>query len=99
MANLDGDSDAFAIRLTSHRVRDALAIVEGMASGQPASALLMPCTKAKKPRSRFWVTGETPGTTRPSTGLRRSSTRHLQRNSMKAGHILQRLAPAAGTRC
>lgn len=40
MANLDGDGDAFAIRLTSNRVRDALAIVEGMAAGQPVSALL-----------------------------------------------------------
>lgn len=40
LANLDGDGEAFAIRLTSHRVRDAQAIVEGMLAGQPVSALL-----------------------------------------------------------
>ena len=40
IANLDGESDAFAIRLSSNRVRDALAIVDGMTAGQPVSALL-----------------------------------------------------------
>ena len=40
IANRDAGPNAFAIQLTSGRVRDALALVEGMAAGQPASALL-----------------------------------------------------------
>lgn len=40
LANQQAGHDPFAIQLTSSRVREALAIVEGMAAGQPASALL-----------------------------------------------------------
>ncbi len=40
MANRDDDPQAFAMRLTSDRVRTALAISDGMAQGQPPSALL-----------------------------------------------------------
>ena len=40
MANRDDQPEAFAIRLTSERVRNALYITEGMAQGQRVSALL-----------------------------------------------------------
>lgn len=40
MANRDDDPGAFAVRLTSSRAQNALAISEAMARGQPPSALL-----------------------------------------------------------
>jgi hypothetical protein len=40
MANRDDDPNAFAVRLTSARVRNAIEISEGMARGQSPSALL-----------------------------------------------------------
>ena len=41
-------------------------------ASQPASELLNVWMKTKKPRRRRCTVGVTPGTTRPSTGLRRS---------------------------
>ncbi|MGG5808283.1 hypothetical protein [Falsiroseomonas sp. CW058] len=40
MANRDDEPEAFAVRLDSARVRDAIALSEGVAQGQPPGALL-----------------------------------------------------------
>ncbi|MGG5889737.1 hypothetical protein ACLF3G_21600 [Falsiroseomonas sp. HC035] len=57
MANRDDSPDAFAVRLDSARVRDALAISEGVGQGQPAGALLGYRLEKRlledKPRAKF----------------------------------------------
>src|SRR5687768_10467415 len=54
-------------------------------ASRPASGTLTHCTRAKKRRSRRCNFGDTPGTTRPRTGLRRSS---MILKSMKVGYKL-----------